>query len=218
MVRCTCIVFGKHGDFQIKGMVSVYEMPPTPQFTYHMWILPTFLLTDSRPVFFFNRILAIIMFMQRPLWREDGSVVYNCCWPSPAQAFLGPSPAGLMTIFYCPRFETPWTWRARSPYLYRPGTGCSSYTSRHWVPLSSPPTTRRATVEVFDTASTRVLLREKCWIRHTHIHTHTHKHTHIYIYIYLEHNPFQETVRLSSSNDRTLITNWVKIGQMALKI
>jgi hypothetical protein len=34
----------------------------------------------------------------RPLWREDGSVVYNCCWPLPAQSFSGPSPAGLMNI------------------------------------------------------------------------------------------------------------------------
>jgi hypothetical protein len=28
------------------------------------------------------------------------------------------SPAGLMTTFYCLGFETPPTWRARSPYLY----------------------------------------------------------------------------------------------------
>jgi hypothetical protein len=34
-----------------------------------------------------------------PLSREDRSVVYNCCWPSPAQSFSGPSPVGLMTIF-----------------------------------------------------------------------------------------------------------------------
>jgi hypothetical protein len=40
------------------------------------------------------------------LWREDGSVVYNCCWPSPAQSFSGPSPMGLVTIFYSLRFET----------------------------------------------------------------------------------------------------------------
>jgi hypothetical protein len=26
----------------------------------------------------------------RPLWREDGSVVYNCCYPSPAQSYLPP--------------------------------------------------------------------------------------------------------------------------------
>jgi hypothetical protein len=51
----------------------------------------------------------------QPLWREDESVVYNCCWPSLAQSFLGPSPAGLMTIFHCLRFETPPIWRAGSP-------------------------------------------------------------------------------------------------------
>jgi hypothetical protein len=60
-----------------------------------------------------------------------------------------------MTIFYCLRFETPSTWKARSPYLYPPGTGWLSYTPRHWVPSLSPPTIRRATVEVFESASTR---------------------------------------------------------------
>jgi hypothetical protein len=42
----------------------------------------------------------------RPLWREDGSVVCNCYWPSPAQSFSGPSPLGLVAIFYCLKFET----------------------------------------------------------------------------------------------------------------
>jgi hypothetical protein len=42
-----------------------------------------------------------------------------------------------------------------SPYLYPPGTGWPGYTPRHWVPFSSPRTTRRATVEVFDPVSTR---------------------------------------------------------------
>jgi hypothetical protein len=41
----------------------------------------------------------------RSLWREDGSVVYNCCWRSPAQSFSETSPLGLETIFYCLRFE-----------------------------------------------------------------------------------------------------------------
>jgi hypothetical protein len=67
----------------------------------------------------------------RPLWRQDGSVVYNCCWPLPAKSFSGPSPAGLLTIFYCLKLETPQTWRTRSPHLYHeqggplipPGTG-----------------------------------------------------------------------------------------------
>jgi hypothetical protein len=44
--------------------------------------------------------------MRRSLSREDGSVVYNCCWPSPAQSFSAPTPVGLLTIFYCLRFET----------------------------------------------------------------------------------------------------------------
>jgi hypothetical protein len=39
--------------------------------------------------------------------------------------------------------------------VYPTGTGWSSYNPRHWFPFSSPPTTRRATVEVFDPASTR---------------------------------------------------------------
>jgi hypothetical protein len=55
---------------------------------------------------------------------------------SPAQSFSGPSPAGLMTSFYCLRFETPPTWRTRSLYLYPPGTGWPGYTPRHWVSLS----------------------------------------------------------------------------------
>jgi hypothetical protein len=71
----------------------------------------------------------------RSLWRENGSAVYSCCWTSPAQSFLGPSPAGFVTIFYSLRFETPTTWRARSPYLYPPGTGWPICTPKHWIPF-----------------------------------------------------------------------------------
>jgi hypothetical protein len=59
-----------------------------------------------------------------------------------------------MTVFYYLRFKTPPTWRASSPYLYPPGTEWPSYTPRHLVPFSSPPTTRRAMMEVFESAST----------------------------------------------------------------
>jgi hypothetical protein len=38
----------------------------------------------------------------RPFWRKDGSVIYCCCWTSPAQPLSSLSPAGLKTIFYCP--------------------------------------------------------------------------------------------------------------------
>jgi hypothetical protein len=53
------------------------------------------------------------------------------------------------------QIRAPPYWRARSPYLYPPGTGWPSYTPRHWVPFLSPPTTRRAAVEVFEPVSTR---------------------------------------------------------------
>jgi hypothetical protein len=56
-----------------------------------------------------------------------------------------------MTTFYCLRFETQPTWRARSTYLYFTGTGWSSYTPRHWVLFSSPS----MTMDIFDPASTR---------------------------------------------------------------
>jgi hypothetical protein len=44
--------------------------------------------------------------VERSLWREDGCVVYKCCWPSPAKSFSGPSLVELVTIVYCLRFET----------------------------------------------------------------------------------------------------------------
>jgi hypothetical protein len=57
--------------------------------------------------------------MRRPIWREDGSVVYNCCWTSPAPSFSVPSSAGLTTKFYCLRFETPQPGRP-GPCIYIP--------------------------------------------------------------------------------------------------
>jgi hypothetical protein len=52
---------------------------------------------DSRQLFLFSWTHAALVL----LWIEDGSVVYSCCWLSSAQSFSGPSPAGLLTIFYC---------------------------------------------------------------------------------------------------------------------
>jgi hypothetical protein len=65
--------------------------------------------------------------VERLLSREAGSIVYNCCWSSPAQLSSGPNPAGLTTVFYCLKFETPPILRARSPYLYFLGTEWPSY-------------------------------------------------------------------------------------------
>jgi hypothetical protein len=67
-----------------------------------------------------------LVFVGRPLWREDGSVICTCCWPLPAQSFSGPSSRPYFTL------------------------------SNMRLSFSSPPTTRRVTVEVFDPASTRV--------------------------------------------------------------
>jgi hypothetical protein len=37
--------------------------------------------------------------------------------------------------YFTVSYETPPTWRARSLYLYPPGTGWHSYTPGHWVPI-----------------------------------------------------------------------------------
>jgi hypothetical protein len=81
------------------------------------------------------------------LWWEDGSVVYNCCWPSPAQSFSGLSPAGLMLYFTLSdsRLLRPGA-PGPSIYVYPPETRWPSYNLRHWDPFTSPPTTRRAMV------------------------------------------------------------------------
>jgi hypothetical protein len=67
---------------------------------------------------------------------------------------LGSEFRGTRAISYCFKFKTPPTWRAGFAYLCPPGTGWPSYTPRNWVHFSSPATTRRATVEVFEPAST----------------------------------------------------------------
>jgi hypothetical protein len=73
--------------------------------------------------------------MGRHLLTRERVCLLQLLLSSPAQSFSGPSPAGLMTTFYCLRFETPPTWRTRSLYFYPPGTGWPSYTPRHWVKL-----------------------------------------------------------------------------------
>jgi hypothetical protein len=48
----------------------------------------------------------VLDYVGRPLWWEDGSVFCMCHWPLPVQSFSGPSPLGLVTVFYCLRSET----------------------------------------------------------------------------------------------------------------
>jgi hypothetical protein len=73
-----------------------------------------------------------LVFVGRSLWREDGSVYCICCWVFPTQSFSGPSP-----------------WYSR-PYFT---------VSDLRLPISSPLTTRRVTVEVFDPASPTLCCR-----------------------------------------------------------
>jgi hypothetical protein len=61
---------------------------------------------DLRPDFLLLSDICGFVDVGHSLWREDGSVVYNCCWSSPAQSFSGSSPVGFVTIFYTLRFET----------------------------------------------------------------------------------------------------------------
>jgi hypothetical protein len=111
--------------------------------------------THNQPFFFQLNTCSHRPYVTSSLTRE-GACLYNCCWPSSVQSFSGPSPAGLLTIFHCLWFETPATWRARSPCLYPQGTWWPSYTPRHSFPISSPPTTCRVTVKIFEPAFTQV--------------------------------------------------------------
>jgi hypothetical protein len=76
----------------------------------------------------------------RPLSWEDEFIIYCWHWATLAQSFSGPSPAGLNTMFNYPIFWDSPNLEGQVPVLMSPG---------HWVPFSSPLTTRRATVEVF---------------------------------------------------------------------
>jgi hypothetical protein len=71
----------------------------------------TFWLTVSQSVSLMTRYLLLfdsygLVFMGRPLWRDDRSVFCICCWALPAQSFSGPSPLWLATIYCCLRFQT----------------------------------------------------------------------------------------------------------------
>jgi hypothetical protein len=58
--------------------------------------------------------------VRHPHWRVDGSVIYCCCWDSPAQSFSGLSRWTQDSISLSQFFVTPRTWRARSPIFISP--------------------------------------------------------------------------------------------------
>jgi hypothetical protein len=57
----------------------------------------------------------------RPLWWEDGPVIYsyNCFWALPEQSLWGPSPTELMTIFYFLIWDSP-TLKGQVPVFISP--------------------------------------------------------------------------------------------------
>jgi hypothetical protein len=70
-----------------------------------------------------------ICWCEHPVWQEDRFIGYDCCWSPLAQSFLGLSPAGLMTIFYCVSFKT-------SPQPGFPGP--CIYIPQEWVDRIRP--------------------------------------------------------------------------------
>jgi hypothetical protein len=63
-----------------------------------------------------------LVILSRPLWREDGSVIYSTVASGPCQSSQSwvEVPQNSRPYFTV-TFETPPTWRAWSPYLYPPG-------------------------------------------------------------------------------------------------
>jgi hypothetical protein len=71
------------------------------RFTAYQFVLEPSPLRLTAKIYFLNWAPAFIVLMQHPVSREDGSVLYNWCWSSPAHSFSRPSPARLETLFYC---------------------------------------------------------------------------------------------------------------------
>jgi hypothetical protein len=73
-----------------------------------------------------------------PLWQKDGSVIFSAI----THRLESRRTHNHILLTH---LRLPPTWRARSPYLYPPGTGWPSYTAGHWVPFLSPLMTLKAT-------------------------------------------------------------------------
>jgi hypothetical protein len=110
-------VTSRHPIYWTRGAVeaevmlrSPVSLPACLGVGTHMGPMSRFLLLSNNCKFFGVR---------RPLWRDDGYVAYNCSWASPEQSSSVPSPAGPVTTFYCPKSQTPQTWKPGS-HIYIP--------------------------------------------------------------------------------------------------
>jgi hypothetical protein len=131
--------------------------------------LQSFLNSHVRPFRIINQ-SACLSWCQTPIWGPRPYLCYcqtaagllvwgalsdertGLSFTISSAVILGSGSHGTHNHILLTQIRDPPTWRPRSAYLYPPGTGWPSYTPRHWVPFSSPPTTHRATVEVFDSA------------------------------------------------------------------
>jgi hypothetical protein len=109
---------------------------------------------DQRPVVFFsNRTLAVIV-----LSDERMGLLFTIVAGLASTVILRSKSCWTHDYILLSHIWDPPTWRVRSPHLYSPGTGWPGYNPTQWVSFTLPPTTRRATVEVFDPASTQLSL------------------------------------------------------------
>jgi hypothetical protein len=122
------------------------------RFTADQFVLATSPLRPTTGMFIFQLNTCGYSPYVTSFWREDGPVVCICCWSSPAQSFSDPRPRDSWPYFTASILSLPQPG-VPVPCICSPGW--PGYTSRHWVHFSSPPTTRRSTVELFDPASTR---------------------------------------------------------------
>jgi hypothetical protein len=86
--------------------------------------------------------------VERPLLREDGTLVYNCWWSSKPQSFSGSGSSGLNGRILLSRIRDPLNLKGQVLQVQVEPV-------RHWVPISSRVTIRRAKAEVIRTAYTR---------------------------------------------------------------
>jgi hypothetical protein len=127
------------------------------------WLLaPTFALSGSSYSYFATVSRPVCLGVGAAIWGLWPDFYYcrtlrSSCWTSPSLTrgrvcnLLSKSRRtndhillSHLRPYVAVSYETPPTWRARSLYLHPPGTGWSSYTPGHWVPLLSSLTTRRA--------------------------------------------------------------------------
>jgi hypothetical protein len=125
--------------------LHLFLLPPYVLYTSPKSVLVSSPTWGSRPDFCYCQLR--VCFVGCPLWREDRSVVCNCCWPSPARSFSGPVSDSRLSQLGGP-----------GPHIYIPQEQGAQLYPQAMVPLLSPPATRRVTVQAFGLVLARAYL------------------------------------------------------------